>query len=101
MTQDAPRARRAGTKAADFAALTRRHMFLGAAITAGAVASLFASTRQAAAKMTQKAALYQPKPKGGEQCSTCTHFQPPSSCQVVDGAISPNGWCQMYIRKAA
>lgn len=80
--------------------LSRRDVFTRTAIFVTAMtAGLGASLRSAAAKMTQKAALYQDKPKDGAKCATCTHFQPPSSCNIVDGTISPNGWCQMYIKK--
>lgn len=65
----------------------------------GMAAGFGGSLKSAAAKMTQKAALYQDKPKDGAKCATCTHFQAPASCQIVAGAISPNGWCQMYIKK--
>jgi hypothetical protein len=51
-------------------------------------------------KVAQSAAQYQASPKNGQQCSTCSHFQAPSSCQVVDGSISPNGWCALYTKKS-
>lgn len=80
--------------------LSRRGFFARAVIfTAGMTAGLGATLKSAAAKMTQKAALYQNKPKEGAKCATCTHFQPPASCNIVAGTISPNGWCQMYIKK--
>lgn len=31
-----------------------------------------------------------------EQCKYCTNFQTPDSCKIVEGAISPNGWCEYY-----
>jgi hypothetical protein len=70
----------------------------GAALVAAAM--LLASSRRALAKMTQKAALYQDKPKEGAKCAICENFQPPASCKIVAGKISSNGWCQMYIRKS-
>ena len=33
---------------------------------------------------------------GQEQCKYCTHFQAPNSCEIVEGIISPNGWCEYY-----
>jgi hypothetical protein len=53
-----------------------------------------------AAKMTQKAAAYQNKPKGNDKCAGCRFFQAPSSCQLVEGKISPNGWCKMFNAKS-
>jgi hypothetical protein len=29
-------------------------------------------------------------------CATCTLFAAPRSCKVVEGDISPNGWCKSY-----
>jgi hypothetical protein len=36
----------------------------------------------------------------GKKCSGCALFKPPSSCQVVKGKISPNGYCIAYAPKA-
>jgi len=42
---------------------------------------------------------YQDKPKDGQDCDDCIHFVPGKSakamgqCQIVEGPISPNGWC--------
>jgi hypothetical protein len=36
---------------------------------------------------------------GGKNCGTCRQFQAPSSCSVVDGTISPNGYCRLYAKK--
>lgn len=80
--------------------VTRRHMLLGAAIATGAGVALLAGGQPAEAKMSQKAAKYQAAPKNSQQCSTCTHFKAPSSCDVVDGTISPSGWCQLYAKKS-
>jgi hypothetical protein len=39
---------------------------------------------------------YQDSPKGIQMCATCTLFEVPRSCKVVEGDISPNGWCRDY-----
>ena len=54
----------------------------------------------ALALVPQKAAGYQDKPNDKQMCSSCTHFQAPSSCQVVEGTISPQGWCRLYSQKS-
>jgi hypothetical protein len=64
-----------------------------------ALTALFAAGARAANKLSQKIAGYQDQPKGGHQCSMCAHFQPPSSCNIVDGTISPRGWCKMFSPK--
>ena len=66
---------------------------------AGAVVSLL-PMREAAAKMAQTAVGYQATPKGDQQCGTCSLLQPPGACTLVDGAISPTGWCKFWVKKA-
>jgi hypothetical protein len=50
----------------------------------------------AADKMTREQAQYQDEPKGISMCATCTLFEPPKSCKVVEGDVSPNGWCRAF-----
>jgi hypothetical protein len=52
-------------------------------------------------KVAQKAVAYQDTPKGPQRCDSCTYFEPPASCKVVAGTISPSGWCQLYAKKPA
>jgi len=47
-------------------------------------------------KMSQTDAAYQDRPKNGLICAACTLFRPPRSCEVVQGDISPNGWCKFF-----
>jgi hypothetical protein len=47
-------------------------------------------------KMSQSAAEYQNKPKSGLTCAACSLFRPPRSCEVVEGDISPSGWCKFF-----
>jgi hypothetical protein len=39
---------------------------------------------------------YQNRPKGINSCATCSFFQAPKSCTLVEGEVSPNGWCKLY-----
>ena len=50
----------------------------------------------AASKLSTKAAGYRPKPMGKAQCDNCGVWQAPASCKLVDGQISPTGWCNLY-----
>ena len=49
---------------------------------------------------------YQDQPKDGQMCATCVQFIPAakpgtsSECQIVEGPISPAGWCIEYIKKS-
>jgi hypothetical protein len=59
------------------------------------------SWAEAAAKMSQSVVQYQAMPKNGENCAKCKQFAAPNACKLVDGAISPNGWCRLWVAKAA
>ena len=76
--------------------VSRRHLLRSVAITAGGGAILFATAMPAEAKMSQKAAAYQDTPKGDNNCANCALFKSPSSCTLVDGTISPTGWCKFF-----
>ena len=65
---------------------------LGAAMVAGS-----ASTAWAKAK--KKAVRYQDEPKKGRDCAGCRHFQEPNACKLVEGEVSPNGWCTVWSKK--
>lgn len=67
-------------------------------IVAGAIVLAAPAARRALAqtKVSHEQAKYQDSPKNGQKCSTCMHFQPPSSCKLVADPIGPNGWCQFY-----
>ncbi len=81
------------------ALLSRRAVLRGAALTAGAVPILLAGTRAAQAKATQKVVAYQDTPNAGKTCEMCRSFEAPSSCKTVEGTVSPQGWCKIFIKK--
>lgn len=51
---------------------------------------------QQRAKMSKQQAEYQDGPKGIQSCATCSLFDEPDQCRIVDGKVSPNGWCKAY-----
>jgi hypothetical protein len=71
----------------------------GTALIAGTVATVTSAVADEQVKMAQKVVGYQETPKNGQACATCVQFEPPSSCKVVAGTISPAGWCQLYVKK--
>ena len=80
--------------------ISRRTLLKGAAaVTCVALASAFAG-KAFAAKSTKAAANYQDKPKGDMKCSNCNFFMPDGTCSLVDGSISPEGYCTLYVKKA-
>ena len=54
------------------------------------------------AKMSKVQAKYQNQPKGEQKCAGCMHFIPESStCKLVEGKVSTNGWCMLWAKKQA
>jgi hypothetical protein len=79
--------------------LSRRCLLRRAACAAGAVSILGAGIDAAlAGKMPQAAVKYQGSPKGDHSCANCKLFQPPDACKTVDGTISPDGWCSIWVK---
>jgi hypothetical protein len=80
--------------------ISRRIVLLrSAGCAAGAAASLL-PLKHAAAKMSQASVAYQDSPKGDQQCSNCSLFQEPNGCTIIDGNVSPEGWCKFWVKKA-
>jgi hypothetical protein len=79
--------------------LSRRGLLRGLVLATGAGVLLTATPAAADSKFSQKMAKYQPGPKGQQQCDSCGQFVAPASCKVVDGKISPSGWCFLYAHK--
>jgi hypothetical protein len=47
-------------------------------------------------KMTRTQAQYQDTPNGIYSCATCSLFERPKSCKVVEGDVSEDGWCKAF-----
>lgn len=82
--------------------VSRRDFLNIAAVGTGAIIAVSMSTASSAAqkKLTKQQAHYQPVPKSGQRCQTCALWQAPTSCQQVDGPVSPAGWCMLYAPKS-
>ncbi len=85
--------------------ISRRTLLKSAAVVMGVVfVSTFAGKAHAA-KSTKAAMKYQDTPKGDQQCSNCSLFifgktpEAVGTCQVVEGSISPKGYCIAYKKK--
>jgi hypothetical protein len=76
--------------------LSRRSLLRGAALLAASVIPIRVAYAQKAPKADAK---YQDSPKDGQKCDACVYFQAPNKCGVVEGDISPSGWCAMYNKK--
>ena len=82
--------------------MSRRQLFpaLFAGVATAAALSLdLSETAQAQPKVSKATAKYQDHPNGGNKCSLCQYFRPPHSCQLVQGNISPDGWCTFFAKK--
>lgn len=52
-------------------------------------------------KASQASVQYQDQPKDGKKCAACMHFVAESNtCKLVEGKISPSGWCVLWTQKA-
>ena len=54
---------------------------------------------QAQDKVAKEPVQYQNTPKNNQKCSSCLHFVAPNACKLVQGEISPEGWCALYVLK--
>ena len=88
--------------------VSRRTFIGGAALLAGAAATPGLIVCQAALaqqKVPQASVKYQDKPNGNQQCSNCLQFVPGNTptamgtCKVVDGPVSPSGYCIIWVAK--
>ena len=82
--------------------MTRRNVVAGAAALAG----LSVLPRIAfAAKAAKSAMQYQDKPHNGQDCDDCLQYIPGKTktamgeCKIVEGPISPTGWCIAFVKK--
>lgn len=79
----------------------KRRTLLRAALASGFALFLPAAYAKSG-KASKGQVKYQDKPKDKQSCSDCLHFVAgDSSCKVVEGKVSPQGWCQLWADKAA
>ena len=87
--------------------LIKRAAFLEKAALLPVLAVVLDRAAQAqGAKSSKEAMHYQTSPNSGMQCSGCKFFTPggdanaDGSCAIVDGNISPHGYCIAYSAKS-
>lgn len=85
-----------------------RRAFLGSVILLPVTAALVKGPAAAdSSKASQASMHYQTTPNGSMQCSGCKFFnaaKDPSAngtCNIVDGSISPHGYCMAYSAKSS
>jgi hypothetical protein len=85
--------------------MTRRESIAGIVLLPALVGLLAAETTAVQAKGSQAQFKYQKTPNGSKKCSNCKSFIPGKtasangSCKIVDGSISPNGYCIAWSAK--
>jgi len=87
----------------DRSRLARRQVLKVAVVAAGAgLAASVLPARDALGqqKVPKETMKYQDKPNGSMQCDNCSQFVAPNSCKVVEGTISPSGYCIAWVKKA-
>jgi hypothetical protein len=83
----------------------RRSFLEGLVLLPALAATLGGIALADSSKATKSAMHYQSSPNGSMQCAGCKFFIPGSdaksdgTCQVVDGPISPAGYCTAYSAK--
>ena len=81
---------------------SRRSLLKSAIALAGAAACVGVSSNREAraqAKASKAAMKYQDTPNKDQKCSNCLQFVAPDSCKVVEGKISPDGYCIAWVKK--
>jgi hypothetical protein len=84
-------------KPSDLAARPSRRALLQAAAGAAALLGMTTGRATAQLKVSRQSVAYQDQPDGGKRCSLCAHFVAPGSCQIVQGPISPQGYCRLFV----
>jgi len=78
------------------ACLSRRSLLRGAVLATGVLAAR-PNPALAQPKISKVAVNYQDHPDGDKRCDRCVQFQPPDACKVVDGVVSPQGSCRIFM----
>lgn len=73
----------------------------GAAPAGSPATSAGSAAPAATSKVSPASVQYQAQPKGEQKCGGCLNFVAESStCKVVAGQVSAEGWCSLWVKKA-
>jgi hypothetical protein len=77
---------------------SRRMLLQSTVATMAAAAAVVASPKPAPAtiKISKAAVGYQDHPDGDKHCEKCSQYVAPAGCKIVDGPISPEGFCRLF-----
>ena len=79
-------------------AFLRRAATIAGAAGAATVIPIHVANAQSG-KADKKSMQYQDTPKNNQECDACVYFQAPNKCGIVEGDISPKGWCAAFNAK--
>ena len=82
----------------DSALLSRRKM-LAAGVAAGSATVLAATGAKAMIKVSQASVAYKTTAANGHNCGACKLFEAPSNCRFVEGPISSDCSCRIWLSK--
>jgi len=83
-------------------ALAAASWFIGAAALAALLPSCAVLGQ---VKLAKSAIAYQETAKNGKDCDDCIQFVPgtsaqaPATCKIVEGTVSPHGYCRAFTPK--
>lgn len=49
-------------------------------------------------KLDQSTVAYKTPDQGPFKCANCLYFQKPNACDMVDGEIHPEGYCNIFVK---
>lgn len=81
---------------------TRRRLLKNALASFGVALIDYGSNVYADDKFPKKTMDYRDRSNGQKTCANCSHFLPDKNprnsgrCTVVEGNISPHGWCRVW-----
>lgn len=84
---------------------TRRSFIVKVLVLPALAGVVTSSARADGSKASQSSMHYQTSPNGAAQCSKCQFFIPGQdaqsngTCRIVDGSISPHGYCMAFAPK--
>lgn len=86
--------------------ISRKDALNGLIVLPALAGAVLADAAPALAKGSKAQFKYQDAPNGTQKCSGCSLFvagktaSASGTCKIIDGTISPSGWCTAFAAKA-
>jgi High potential iron-sulfur protein len=85
--------------------VSRREALAGIIVLPALAAIAVPAVAAQSGKASKEQYAYQAYPHDGERCANCKVYHAgktpssPGSCDLVQGSISPNGWCRVFVAR--